>query len=134
MRLIDYYFYLCSKYMGIGNSEPSLLSGAGGIGIWLGVSVLALMGTIPSTEMRVLLVGNDGKTLTIPSICIMLFSIIISFYYFKRNDKWKKIVEHYGQKQIKCEFLVYMVYTVFMYLLCLGAIPFVIKQIIKLCS
>ena len=134
MRLIDYYFYLCSKYMGINNSEPSLLSGAGGVGMWLGAAVLVIMGTIPSTEMRVLLVGNDGKIFTIPSICIMLFSIIISFYYFKRNDKWKKIVEHYGQKQIKCEFLVYMVYTVFMYLLCLGAIPFVIKQIIKLCS
>lgn len=117
--------------MGINNSEPSLLSGAGGGGMWLGAAVLVIMGTIPSTEMRVLLVGNDGKIFTIPSICIMLFSIIISFYYFKRNDKWKKIVEHYGGKKIKCEFLVYIFFHAFMYTIILVGVPYVMKQIIQ---
>ena len=58
MRLIDYYFYLCSKYMGINNQEPSLISGAGGFGTLLGLTVIALLGTIPSTKMHILILGH----------------------------------------------------------------------------
>jgi hypothetical protein len=120
--------------MDIGKHEPSLLSGAGGFGTLLGLTVIALLGTIPSTKMHILIFGSGGRTITLFTICVIIAAIIFSYFYFKKNDKWKKIIEHYEQKKIKCEFLVFTVYTIFMYLFFLGAIPFVIKQIIKLCS
>lgn len=133
MKIFDYYFYLCSKYMDIGNDGISLLSGAGGFGIWLGVTFMMIL-AIPSTTIQVLLVGDDGRTITIPSICIIVLSIIMSYCYYKKNDKWKKIVKYYEQKKIRCEVLIFIVYQVFMYTISILILPFLIKQIIKLCS
>lgn len=134
MNMFKFFFYLCAKYMDIGNDGISLFSGAGGFGTLLGLTVIALLGTIPSTKMHILIFGSGGRTITLFTICVIIAAIIFSYFYFKKNDKWKKIIEHYEQKKIKCEFLVFTVYTIFMYLFFLGAIPFVIKQIIKLCS
>lgn len=98
MKIINYYFYLCSRYILMGgiNSEPSLLTGSAGVGSWFGLVTIAILKYIPCPSLHVLLSGTSQKVYI--SI-IILINILLIFFYYKRRKRWIKVFCYYKQKK-----------------------------------
>jgi len=130
MKIINYFFYLCSRYILIGgiNSEPSLLTGSAGLGSWFGLVTIAILKYIPCSSLHVLLSGTSQKVYI--SI-IILINILLIFFYYKRRKRWIKVFCYYKQKKKKYEPLIFFIFTMIMFSIALVGIPFVLENIIK---
>lgn len=130
MKIIDFFFYLCSKYMrmGVSDSEPSLLTGAAGVGFSLGAILFVLIYHVPYVALERSTKGPNK----IIFFVVLLFSCIISFFYYRHNGRWKKIAEHYEQKQMRYKTLIYLLCFSFMYIIAIGVIPYGLHKFLDL--
>lgn len=123
MKIIDFYFYLCSKYIriGISDDEPSLLTGSLGVGLWLAINLSILFSYIPCQLIQLALNGSSRK---LNFLIILIVFLILSFIYYKKNNRWKRITEHYEQKNYKHKLLIFIA----MSMVAMAGMPITLKM------
>lgn len=106
VRIIDYYFYICSIILQRGYNEPSVTMGALGVGTLYGYLTFCLIDHLKWPVVQLIF---DGSCRSILFFAFLILFSILTFYYYKRNNRGKKIIEYFYQKHMKYKHLIYFV-------------------------
>ena len=125
MKIMDYSFYLIADCFARG-SYPSLCMGSFGFSFYLSFDTYALLREVSNPTIRAI---TDHYILVEAFLLLSYFALF--WFYYKRNNRYKAIFEHYSQKraQYKFRWLKEMFHTLILTVVLLS--PVLIMVLIK---
>ena len=98
MKIMDYSFYLIASCFERGG-YPSLCMGSFGFSYYLSFDTYALLREVPNSTLRAI---TDHYILVEAFLLLSYFALF--WFYYKRNNRYKAIFEHYSQKRAQYKF------------------------------
>ena len=98
MKIMDYSFYLISRIFERGH-YPTLFGGAAGFSYYLSIDTYALLREVSNPTIRAI---TDHYILVEAFLLLSYFALF--WFYYKRNNRYKAIFEHYSQKRAQYKF------------------------------